>query len=247
MSKHVRVSRAIAAELRVEILSGHRRAGAQLPTTGVLMERYGVARQTVQNAVNDLKDEGLVESRPGVGWFICALNSLRLVRSSTAWLDRNARVKYDHARDPWRPEIKLNQSPVPASRQVAWDLGLAEGMEVWLRQRTIANNNRVFQVGRAYLPREITKGTVIETPDSREGGTYAELRELGHWVVRFTETVCAAPATPAEANALGLSASSAPMVIRITRIAHGASRPLEVDYIVARSARLELVYELPAE
>lgn len=63
-------SRRIAADLRHAIRDGEYRPGHQLPSGSVLMARYGVARQTVQNAIDLLRAEGLVIGRSGAGWFV---------------------------------------------------------------------------------------------------------------------------------------------------------------------------------
>jgi DNA-binding GntR family transcriptional regulator len=144
--------------------------------------------------------------------------------------------------------ISISQGPTSAPAQVAADLRIPKGSSVWLRKRTVANSRRTVQIGRAYLPRDITEGTLIETLGSSEPGTYACLRELGYSITKFTETVAAAPAAKWEATALGLNPSPPhQVVLRIERVAHGTERPLEVDYITARPARLKLIYELPAD
>jgi GntR family transcriptional regulator len=61
---------AIAAELREAISTGRYGPGVQLPSASALQARHGVARGTVTTAVEMLKREGLVTSRPGAGWFV---------------------------------------------------------------------------------------------------------------------------------------------------------------------------------
>lgn len=63
-------SQLIASDLREAIARGDYTAGEQLPTGNELMARYGVARQTVQNAIDQLRAAGLVAGRPGAGWFV---------------------------------------------------------------------------------------------------------------------------------------------------------------------------------
>lgn len=60
----------LAAVLREEILAGRYPSGAQLPSGSELAKQFKVARQTVQNAVKELKVEGLVASRQGSGVFV---------------------------------------------------------------------------------------------------------------------------------------------------------------------------------
>ncbi len=60
----------IRDDLRTDITNGTFGPGQQLPSASVLMAKYGVARQTVQNAINALGVEGLVTTRPGAGVFV---------------------------------------------------------------------------------------------------------------------------------------------------------------------------------
>jgi GntR family transcriptional regulator len=64
--------RAIAEELRRRVASGELAAGALLPSESDLSGAYGVSRVTVRKALDLLRDEGLVDSRQGFGWFVAA-------------------------------------------------------------------------------------------------------------------------------------------------------------------------------
>ena len=63
-------SEQIAAALRDQIASGELAPGEKLPPGPELMARYGVAKQTVTNALKQLEDEGLVVNRAGRGAFV---------------------------------------------------------------------------------------------------------------------------------------------------------------------------------
>jgi GntR family transcriptional regulator len=62
--------RAIADELRQRVESGELAAGALLPSESELSGAYDVSRVTVRKALDVLRDEGLVDSRQGFGWFV---------------------------------------------------------------------------------------------------------------------------------------------------------------------------------
>jgi len=62
--------RQIADELRRMVLSGEVAPGGKLPSNRQLMDRYGVAPQTVQSAFRLLKEEGLTYSVHGRGTFV---------------------------------------------------------------------------------------------------------------------------------------------------------------------------------
>jgi GntR family transcriptional regulator len=59
----------IAEELRGKISARDIQPGGQLPSELELRSRYKASRNTVLDAIKVLKDEGLVETRPGQGWF----------------------------------------------------------------------------------------------------------------------------------------------------------------------------------
>ena len=59
----------IASDLRQRITSRNIQPGGHLPSELELRDQYQASRNTVLDAIKMLKDEGLVETRPGQGWF----------------------------------------------------------------------------------------------------------------------------------------------------------------------------------
>ena len=62
--------RTIANDLRRQIAAGELAAGAVLPSEAALAGSYDVSRVTVRKALEVLRDDGLVSSRQGYGWFV---------------------------------------------------------------------------------------------------------------------------------------------------------------------------------
>lgn len=62
----------VAAQLRAAILTGKLAPGEQLASGNEMALTYGVARQTIQQALRLLRDEGLIVSRQGTGTFVKA-------------------------------------------------------------------------------------------------------------------------------------------------------------------------------
>jgi DNA-binding transcriptional regulator YhcF (GntR family) len=60
----------VAQQLRAAILTRKFAPGDKLPSGPELAKRFGVARQTIQQAIRELRDEGLVVSRQGSGVFV---------------------------------------------------------------------------------------------------------------------------------------------------------------------------------
>ena len=66
----VRLSEQLAEALAVSIRDGQLPPGQRLPTESALMERFGVSRTVVREALSRLKTLGLIESRQGSGAFV---------------------------------------------------------------------------------------------------------------------------------------------------------------------------------
>ena len=64
--------RHIAAALRERIAAGEFAAGATIPSEAALCVEYGVARNTVRRALEQLADEGLIVVQPGRGRLVLA-------------------------------------------------------------------------------------------------------------------------------------------------------------------------------
>jgi len=62
----------IADALRSEIQSGERGLGTVLPSESELSDQHGASRVTVRKALELLREDGLVDSRQGFGWFVGA-------------------------------------------------------------------------------------------------------------------------------------------------------------------------------
>ena len=66
----------IADRLREMIIQESIKTGAKLPAEAELMERFGVSRSTVREAVKILQTEHIVDIRQGQGTFLCAMPGL---------------------------------------------------------------------------------------------------------------------------------------------------------------------------
>jgi len=60
----------IAREIHDRIVSGALKAGDKLPTESELSESFGVSRAVVREAIAQLRQEGKIETRQGVGAFV---------------------------------------------------------------------------------------------------------------------------------------------------------------------------------
>lgn len=60
----------LVSELSRQITDGHINPGDKLPTESEVMERYGVSRTVVREAISRLQAAGVVETRHGIGTFV---------------------------------------------------------------------------------------------------------------------------------------------------------------------------------
>lgn len=66
----------VIAQLRTQITSGEWPVGSRIPTESELVERLGVARNTVREAVRALAHNGLLDIRQGSGTYVAATSEL---------------------------------------------------------------------------------------------------------------------------------------------------------------------------
>ena len=65
------LSQGLEALLSEHIIEGRLRGGEQLPTESPLMLEHGVSRTVVREAMSRLQAAGMVETRHGIGTFVC--------------------------------------------------------------------------------------------------------------------------------------------------------------------------------
>ena len=242
--------RDIADALRAAIAGGEYAPGARLPSRARLMAEYGVAPQTVVNAINALRAEGLVTGIPGSGWYVRRKRPvMRLARSRLSRAERRAgrgTFTTDAHTGGWgRPGRRRRARRAGAGRRRCDAPTSTRAPRCWFGMRVMFANEVPVQLATSYLPRDLTAGTVIEQEDTGPGGVYARLEEAGHVLTGFTEAVRIGQAAEQEAEQLGVPVGAA--LFRIRRTAHAATRPVEVNFITAVGDRYELYYELPAE
>jgi len=248
--RHETMCQRIATDLRSSIERGDYPPGHRLPSGRVLMREYRVARQTVQNAFDLLRGEGMIVTRPGAGAFVRSRPAvLRLARNR---LERSARSTgrgpfiFDAQVGGFTPSVAGTARTEPADELSADALGVQPGEELLVRERVMHADGEPVQLATSRLPKKLTNGTGIERSDTGPGGIYARLEDAGHILDHFVEYVSARPARPAEATSLMLS-SGAP-VLCVTRVAFDhQGTAVELNDMVLSGERYQLVYEIPAD
>lgn len=240
--------REIADDLRRRIATGEFGEKRKLASERDLRTRYDVSQMTVRQALGVLRDEGLIESRVGSGWYVAEWRPI--VRNA---LKRLSATQWGEGRSMWDVDIDDRQLEardvqielIDAPADVARALDLEEGEPVWKRNRRYAVEGEVVMRATSYIPDDLARGTRITQIDSGPGGTYARLREAGHGPVQFREQLRCRLATPAEVDDLHLAAG-APVVEQHRSAMRADGRVVEINRMVLDASRFLLVYDFPA-
>jgi GntR family transcriptional regulator len=152
--------RQIAASLRRRIRAGEWGAGERLPSIPALAASYGVAKQTVQRTIDQLRVEGMLITKPGSGTF---------VRGTRRRLNRLSRGRYGTRRGyhvdlaaRYHTEL-LEVSTVPAPAEVADAFGVPDGtvLVVW-RHLVRCDDRQPVEVGASwFLPADATGMSLV--------------------------------------------------------------------------------------
>jgi GntR family transcriptional regulator len=235
----------IASGLREAIKSGQYQPGSRLPGENDLMRERGVARGTARQALAQLINWGLAESRRGSGIYVRDFRPI--VRDG---ISRLGQATWPSGQSIWSAEsegrdltvdqIQVGEADAPA--HVRDLLGLPVDATVVLRSRRFVLDGKPVLISRSWLPVSIAAGTAIAQPDTGPGGTYARLADLGHAPARFREDLRSRMPSPDEADRLEIAAGTPVIdVIRIALDAHG--RPVEVNEMTADASAYIFRYE----
>src|ERR1700684_3850123 len=140
----------IAEDLRKKIASREIKPGEALPSELELRDHYQASRNTILDAIRKLKDEGLVETRPGQGWFA----QVRIVPfvNSIDWADGTAieqALQRGRAPRATPPTVNL-QTP---SAEMADRLGVPIGNEMIVRRQEWFLDELPWKLQTAWCPK----------------------------------------------------------------------------------------------
>ncbi len=235
-------SRQIADQLRSSIRGGHLQPGERLPSIPSLATSYGVARQTVQRAIDQLRVEGLVLTKPGSGTF---------VRGSRRQMHRLSRSRYGRARGYHRDmPVRYRQHLISAGRdrapeEVAHAFGVEPGTELVVRRHVLYLADQPAEVGASWLlPAQVT-GSVLETLDSVRGPLYLTVEQVtGRRYSRAKDHITARQPSRQEAELLHIRPDTPVLVLlHVASDAHGD--PIEVSQATWPGPGTMLVDEYP--
>ena len=220
----------IAADLRDRVADGEFAAAMVLPSEAELGAAYDASRVTIRKALDVLREEGLVDSRQGFGWFVAAerlrqvLDGLATIEGQLAASGRTSERRIE--------EFRFTDAPP----QVAPVLG-PRVLEV--RRVNLADGHpfaRVTVWCREDLGAELSRADV-------ERASFGALLPVE--LVHATQRIGASAASDVDAARLDVPAGSPVLVVsRVTRSDEGD--PVLVSEHVIPGHLSEFVVELRA-
>jgi GntR family transcriptional regulator len=216
-------------ELAETLANGELAPGALLPSEGDLAARYNVSRVTVRRALSLLKDQGVVESRQGFGWFVADEPMRQSLDVLTTIDDQIAAA----GRRPARRLLSFAFGPAPA--HVAHILGATSVLEI--SRLNLADGEPVGR-NTAWVAEHLARGLSIEAVESQ-----SLHRLLPATVGSATQTITAERASAGDAKLLGVTAGTP--LLRFNRTTRdGAGDVILYSEAVYNPKRTEFTVEL---
>lgn len=239
--------RAIADDLRNQIVGGRYAPGDTIPKEIELAATYQVNRTTVRRAIAQLRGEGLVTPVKRRGTVVRDRTPV-----SVPFTRYGAAMNPGGGQGPWeaacaRQGLDGRAEVVEVGRRQADDgvagrLQVPVGTVVVHRKRHMWAGAQVAQVQEAWIPLELIADSPLAEEAKVVGGVYAALTALGHRPASVDESVRARMPTPDEAGTMGIEQGTPVLVVE--RVTRGAgSRPLEFLRAVAVGDRVQLLYD----
>jgi GntR family transcriptional regulator len=217
--------RQIAAQLKARIRRGDWAPGERLPSIPAMAEMFGVAKQTVQRAVDQLRVEGVLITKPGSGTF---------VRGTRRRLNRLSRGRYGghrgyHADLAARYRQQLTEvGRAPAPPEVADAFGVPDGTELLVRRHLVRTEDVPVEVGASWFRTADATGTSLERAEAFGRPLYQEAEEAtGRAYATATDQISARQPTREEAELLQIRPDTP--VLHLLHVGYDAQRrPIEV-------------------
>lgn len=217
--------REVAADLRDRIALGETRRDGGLPSEAELCTHYGVSRMTVRRALEELRDEGLLTSRPGAGWYVAgasirqplALGTFNHAASAAISAGQVSRevVEFGYRTLAPPPESEGTDAPGPF------------GDVLFVRSLRLADGSPLDSA-HEYVPATIA--APLSRADAESPGLWESLSRAGHEIARVHQTVTAGAASAADAELLHVAAGTPLLLIRRLALAPDGTMLARADH-----------------
>jgi len=227
----------IAHDVRERIALGEFGLTGAMESESELCSRYAVSRPTVRRALEQLRVEGLVESRHGAGWFVIgaafhqrlALGTFR--HASSAVSEAGGQLSRHVV------EFRFGSAPPPVSSL----LQLEPGVEVLHARSVRTVDGDGLDVVREWVPAQL--GREVSLADATDPGIWASLARAGQRIASVHQTITAGLASALDADLLETS-SGVPLLLvrRVARDPHGIPIALSDHRYLAHRFALEVEF-----
>jgi len=155
----------VAGKLARSILDGTLKPGSRLPAERDLMKRMEVSRSTIREALKSLEQSQLIESRPGVGWYIKEISAANIAKvkelaqsEKKSEIGKNDDDSQEKSKGPQRlptsPEKPLKIPNLQKDR-----LGTFDFISWWEKDKV--RDAKVLVIGAGALGNEVIKNLVL--------------------------------------------------------------------------------------
>ena len=160
---HHSLAEAVTGRIAASLLDGSLKPGLQLPPERDLINRLGISRATLREALKALEENKLIESRPGVGWFACAIDETnmtqahelaRVVAAPPPGRPANNEPGTGPRRIPTAPEKPIHIPNLRTDR-----LGTFEFISWWEKDKV--HDAKVLVIGAGALGNEVIKNLAL--------------------------------------------------------------------------------------
>ena len=230
-------ARQVADVLRTQILDGHF-ADASLPAEADLCHEFAATRNAVRDALDLLRNEGLVERCPGVGTLVVsrkhAHGLVRLQGLAETFDGRGIVVNEVRT-------LTVTKAPVAVARRLRLD----PGQDVVYVERLRLLDSEPLSLDLTYLVPDL--GQALVGRDLATNDIFALLEEVAGQPLGHAElTLEALNADAHTAAVLGTKRGAAVLMLeRLTHLQDG--RPVDLEYVRFRGDRLTLQGSLRRE
>jgi GntR family transcriptional regulator len=239
--------RQIAADIRQQIATGELQPGQAVMAESELVRRYRVARPTVNRAIAELENQGLLTGHRPRRVAVRQPLTVHLSRSEDlTWPGESATAGADAwVGDAQRAGHGISQ-PIEVVTQVAgqpaarW-LEVGENDIVISRRLTRYTDSQPHNMITFWFPLDIAQGTLLAAPGSIREGSVAWL-EKTHGPLAHTAVIGARMPAPDEMIALQIRRGEP--LITVWRAARSHDRPVMCSLTVFPADRTELVPDL---
>ncbi|MBV2364029.1 GntR family transcriptional regulator [Streptomonospora nanhaiensis] len=224
----------VADRLRRPILNGELEPGTRLPSRSRLARTYDVSEQVSRHALRLLVSEGLVEARPGSGYYVRPVPQIHRFSRT----DRTSGSGVDPLE---RSDLGTQTDAVCGA--VARRLGVRDGERVFRTRCLGLSDGAPVALHTAWEPAALTQGT-LRTPADSEPGTSVlqRLGAAGVIIDRVVEEVGVRPLREPESSLLHLAPGLPVLVVERTH--YSGRRPVETSDLVGSVDHCRLLYRL---